>query len=112
MLALDSAGILVSREKGGGVWSISTNGMTIPLSDSWTNLDVNCLCGGPDDSLQHFFAGCMGEIIRETDLGGNLPLLSWVLVNNPLPAGAGDVHRIVVIRNLCRIVGACDGGLF
>lgn len=111
VLELDSGGLLVATEKG-GVWTVATTGATLPLSDSWPNPDVNCLAPGPDDPAAHFFAGCTGGIIRETDLGDNVPLLAWLPVANPLPGEAGDVHRIVVIRNLRRILAACDGGLY
>ena len=111
VLELPSGGLLVSTEKG-GVWTVSTTGATLPLSDSWINPDINCLAPGVDNPDAHFFAGCPGAVIRETDLGGAVPLLSWLPVSNPLSATAGDVHRIVIIRNLRRIIAACDGGLF
>jgi hypothetical protein len=110
LLELDSGGLLVATQTG-GVWSIDTNGDTLPLSDSWEDPDVNCLAFGPDGP-QHVFAGCTRGIIRETDLGEALPLIAWKQVATPLPAGAGAVHRIVVIRSVRRIVAACDGGVF
>jgi len=107
------AGRLLTSTQTGGVWSISGDAATtMPLSDSWSNPDVNCLAAGIDDPNAHFFAGCTQETLRETDLGDALPLFAWVPVNKPLPAGSGDVHRIVIIRNLRRIVVACDGGLY
>ena len=111
MLELASGVILLATDTG-GVWSITPGGATLPLSDSWNNPDINCLAAGPDDPDNHFFAGCSKGIIRETDLGATLPLLEWKEIADPLPDEAGDVRRIVVIRNLRRIVAACTGGLF
>ncbi|HEX8068822.1 MAG TPA: hypothetical protein VF546_02645 [Pyrinomonadaceae bacterium] len=110
VLELDTGGLLVSSPTG-GVWSIDTGGNTLPLSDSWPNPDVNCLAFGPDDP-RHVFAGCARGVIRETDLGEALPLLAWREVAAPLPAHAGDVNGLVIIRNLRRLIAACDGGLF
>lgn len=111
ILELPSGTLLVGTEKG-GVWTVTTSGATVPLSDTWTNPDVNCLVAGPDDPDKHFFAGCTGGVIRETDLSASLPLLTWLPVSPPLPLLAGDVHRLVIIRGLRRIVAACSGGLF
>lgn len=47
LLELDGgeSGLLVATETG-GVWTISTNGMTVPLSDGWDKPNVNCLASG------------------------------------------------------------------
>ena len=111
MLELSSGSLLVASETG-GVWSVPAGGVALPLSNSWPNPDVNCLTAGLDDPNAHFFAGCDRGVIRETNLGATVPLLEWLEIQNPLPDGAGDVHRIVIIRNLRRIVAACSGGLF
>ena len=113
MLELSSGALLVASQTG-GVWSVPAGGgsMAMALSNNWPNPDINCLAVGPDDPDAHFFAGCTRGVIRETNLGANIPLLEWLEITKPLPEGAGDVHRIVIIRNLRRIVAACSGGLF
>jgi hypothetical protein len=104
-------GSLLAGTQSGGVWLINTNGTTMPLSDSWAVPDINCLAQGPDDE-HHVFAGCNNGIIRETDLGEAVPLLAWREITNPLPPGAGDVKRILIIRNLRTIIAACTKGMY
>lgn len=111
VLELPSGGLLVSTRTG-GVWTIATTGATTPLSDTWVNPDVNCLAYGTDNPDQHFFAGCKGGIIRETNLSASIPLLDWQPIDNPLPSAAGDVHRIVIIPAQRRIIAACNGGIY
>src|SRR6186997_178296 len=67
ILELDTGGLLVGTETG-GVWSVDPVSSTFPLSDEWSNPDINCLALGPDDA-RHVFAGCRHASIRETDLG-------------------------------------------
>ena len=104
-------GSLLAATQSGGVWLINTNGTTLPLSDSWVVPDINCLAQGPDDD-HHVFAGCNKGIIRETDLGEAVPLLSWREISNPLPPEAGDVKRILIIKRLRYIIAACTKGLY
>lgn len=111
VLVLGNGALLVASSTG-GVWSISPSGDPLPLSDSWNNPDVRCLAAGPDGTDVHVFAGCGGSVIRETNLGAAVPLFDWTELDAPLPAGAGEVRRIVVIRNQRRIVAACEGGLY
>lgn len=104
LLELDNGGLLVATETG-GVWLLDANNAALPLSDAWPAPDINCLARGPD-SQRHFFAGCSGGAILETDAAALAPLLAWQPVT-PLPADAGIVSRIVVIPRLRRIVVAC-----
>lgn len=110
ILELDTGQLLVATATG-GVWVVDPASTSLPLSNDWFNPDINCLAFGPDDP-RHVFAGCTRGIIRETDLGEGVPLLAWREIEHPLPKEAGDVYRIVVIRNLRRIVAACQNGLF
>src|SRR4029078_1073532 len=109
VLELDGgdAGLLVATETG-GVWSISPNGMTVPLSDGWDKPDVNCLAFGPDGD-RHLYAGSDGVAldhhllddgaVYESDVRAPSPLLAWKPIDQPLPSGAGHVNRILVLRN-------------
>jgi hypothetical protein len=130
----DRSAIVVATESG-GVWMIDNNSNALPLSDTWDNPDVKCLVLGPDGP-RHLFAGCTvaydsaqkrsyraetgsAPVIMETDSAKLAPLLEWKPVTAALPITAGRVTRIVVIRNLRRIVVACakvrpgdTGGIF
>lgn len=110
ILELDTGQLLVATETG-GVWMVDPTGGNLALSDDWANPDLFCLAFGPDDP-RHVFAGCSGGIIRETDLNQPIPFLAWREIANPVPEKAGIVYRIVIIRNLRRIIAACAGGLF
>lgn len=104
------AGLLVATETG-GVWSISPNAQALPLSDTWNTPDTNCLAAGPDGP-RHFFAGCDGGVIFETDASHPTPLLAWEPVDTPLPADAGDVYDVAVLAAPRVLVAACAGGLY
>ncbi len=130
----DRSAIVVATESG-GVWMIDANSNPLQLSDTWDNPDVKCLALGPDGP-RHLFAGCTiaydsaqkrsykkesgsAPVIMETDSAKLAPLLEWSPVTAALPITAGRVTRIVVIRNLRRIVVACaavragdTGGIF
>ena len=122
LLELDdgNAGLLVATETG-GVWTISTNGMTLALSDSWDEPNINCLAMGPDHE-RHAYAGTDGVeldqqvvedgVIYETDITAPIPFLSWKPIDQPLPKGAGHVKRILVLRSHRLIVAACSGGIY
>ena len=88
VLELDGgdSGLPVAVETG-GVWTIATNGASIPLSNNWDNPDVNCLAAGPDGP-HHFFAGCTNAIIYESDVSEAVPLLGWQPVDSALPSEA------------------------
>src|SRR6266516_4763463 len=127
--------VIVVATESGGVWMINNNNNSLPLSDSWDNPDVKCLALGPD-GLRHLFAGCTvaydsaqkrsykaetgsSPVIMETDSAQLAPLLAWNPITAALPVTAGRITRIVVIRNLRRIVVACakvrdhdTGGIF
>lgn len=103
-------GLLLGTESG-GVWFVDSANHALPLSDTWTDPDVNCLAAGPDGP-RHFFAGCMGGTIYETDASLGAPLLHWSPVSAPLPAGAGAVHSIAIIHRHRFILAACAGGLY
>jgi hypothetical protein len=130
----DRSAIVVATESG-GVWMIDGDNNSLPLSDTWENPDVKSLALGPDGP-RHLFAGCTAAydsaerrsykvetgsspVIMETDSAQLAPLLAWNPISAALPVGAGRVTRIVVIRNLRRIVVACatvrpgdTGGIF
>lgn len=118
-------GLLVATETG-GVWSISTGGTTMPLSDSWDQPNVNCLAAGPDGP-RHFYAGCPDGVIYETDLSQTIPIIAWKPIEDALPTGkagvsaeigippipkAGNVNQIFVWHQARLIFAACDGGLY
>jgi hypothetical protein len=126
---------LIAATESGGVWMIDGDNNSLSLSDTWDNPDVKCLALGPDGP-RHVFAGCTvaydsvqkrtyraetssAPVIMETDAAQLAPLLAWNPVTAALPITAGRVTRIVVIRNLRRIVVACakirpddTGGVF
>jgi hypothetical protein len=125
--------VLVATETG-GVWVIVGTTNPLQLSDTWDKPDVQSLAQGPD-APRHFFAGCcnvyysgdpsglapviMAPVIMETDLSVLAPLLNWLPVTPALPATAGRVSRIAVLRTRRRIVVACakiragdTGGIF
>jgi len=104
------AGLLLATETG-GVWSISANNQATALSNSWDTPDTNCLAAGPDGP-RHYFAGCDGPFIFETNANDPLPLLAWEPVDAPLPPDAGSVFDIEVIKTHRLIVAACAGGVF
>ncbi len=117
VLELDdgTAGLLVATETG-GVWTVATNGTTLPLSDSWNHPDVNCLALGTEGS-RHLYAGCDAGIadagvIYETDVNAPVPLLSWRPIKQPLPGGSGNVMRILVLPRHRIIIAACSKGLY
>ena len=111
VVVLDSGTLIVATQTG-GVWSVSGSGTGLVLSESWSNPDTFCLAVGPDDPSKHLFVGCADGIIRETNLAAPLPLMTWDEIVNPLPDGAKNVRRIVILPVLRRLVAACDGGLF
>jgi hypothetical protein len=105
LLELDTGGLLVATQTG-GVWLLDAGNDALPLSDAWPDPDSNCLALGPDGP-RHFFAGCNGGAILETDAAAAVPVLAWQPVSSPLPTDAGIVSRIVIIPHLRRIVVAC-----
>lgn len=52
----------------------------------------------------------VGGAVYESDASALAPLLSWNVVE--LPAGAGNVRGLAVMKNARRIIAACDGGLY
>ena len=116
LFQLDTGGLILSTETG-GVWLLSADNDALPLSDTWGDPDVNCMCVGPDSS-RHFFAGCKGGALMESNAGAVAPVLDW-RATTALPANAGAISSIVVIPHLRRIVVAClansdndTGGIF
>jgi hypothetical protein len=107
-----AAGLLLGMETG-GVWWLDRANNPVPLSDTWNNPDVNCLAAGPDGP-RHFFAGCDGGVIYETDASHGFPLFNWAPVTAPLPATAGDVFGIAIllVPGQQFIIAACAGGLY
>lgn len=116
LLPLQTGGVILSTETA-GVWILSAVNDALPLSDTWADPDVNCLCQGPDGP-RHFFAGCKGGALMETDAGAVAPVLDWRATTS-LPSDAGAISSIVLIPHLRRIVVAClandlggAGGIF
>lgn len=110
-----AAGHLVATETG-GVWSVPTEGTAFPLSNDWNSPDVNCLAAGPDGP-RHFYAGTDGVdrqagVIYGTDVTAGIPLLAWQPLTPALPAGAGDVKRLLVMPRIRRIIAVCRGGIW
>jgi hypothetical protein len=104
-----NAGLLVASETG-GVWSLDHSNNPLPLSNTWDHPDVACLAPGPDGPF-HFFAGCRGGVIYETEASHPTPLLAWSPVTEALPKSAGDVHDIAIMTKPRLIFAACIGGL-
>ena len=110
VLELETGALVLATETG-GVWLVDPVSGNLPLSDNWMVPNTYCLAFGPDDP-RHIFVGCGSGIIRETDLNEVSPVLNWREVTDALPASAGIVHSIAIIRNRRFIIAACDGGLF
>ncbi len=110
VLALDSGGLLVGTETG-GVWSVTSVGQALPLSNDWDDPDITALVFGPDGS-RHFYAGCGGSngALYETDTSDPLPILAWRQITIPMQTGA--IYRVGVLRNSRRIVLACQNGVW
>jgi photosystem II stability/assembly factor-like uncharacterized protein len=104
------SGVLLGTETG-GMWIVDAANDALPLSNSWTNPNINCVAVGPDGP-RHFFAAGVGGVIYETDASHATPLLQWAPISDALPADAGDVYDIVVLRRHRLILAACSGGLY
>jgi hypothetical protein len=118
VLATGTAGGILVGTDTGGVWSISSAGLALALSDEdWDNPDVNCLAFGPDDP-NHFYAGCKwkGSLFESEPATVFLGFIKW----HPVPlvdstgevVNTGAINRITVLKNSRKIVLACDQGLF
>jgi hypothetical protein len=103
LVASDGSGVWIANEMGGPA---------IPLSSGWAFPTVACLAQG-SNGPQHVYAG--GEMLWETDVTQPAPLLSWRLIDlvdaNRHPLAFGFVNRIVVLRQLQKIVLACNFGI-
>jgi hypothetical protein len=94
-----------------------TGGIALPLGWTWTIPGSVCLAPGINGP-QDVYAG--GNALYETDLTTAAPLLNW----QPIPITGrdsqgreitlltGPINRIVVIRELRKLVLACDLGVF
>ena len=89
--------------------SLDPDNNSLPLSNTWNNPNVNCLAAGPDGP-RHFFAGCDGGVIYETDASHAVPLLEWA--SAALAEAPGDVYDIVVLPSQRLIIAACADGLY
>jgi len=97
-----------------GVWLVNENGgPAIPVSDGFRAPNMNSLAQGPRGT-RHVYAG--GELLWETDVTQVAPLLNWRAVpiadTNGSSLGAGTIYDIVVLKELQKIVVACDNGIF
>lgn len=114
----DTPDAVVMATETGGVWVLVGGANPLPLSERWDLPDVKALTVG-NSGPRHLFAGCAARyhndpnrvqtapLILETDLSAPAPLLSWLSVAPALPADAGWITRIVVLRALRKIVVAC-----
>ncbi len=115
-------GPLLVANDGSGVWIVNeSGGPAIPLSATWpapnvwsaSTPNVACLAQGIH-TPEHVYAG--GASLSETDTTHVAPLFNW----RDIPIGdldrhllgAGAINRIVVIRELRKLVLACDNGVF
>ncbi|WP_428488256.1 hypothetical protein [Rhodopila sp.] len=109
----DPLGGLVVAADTGGVWAITIRQQAIPLSGSWTSVEMTSLALGPDGS-RHVYAGTYnnaespGGVLWETDTSANAPLLNWYQVNPKPPCG--NINKLLVVNRL--IVLACDNGVW
>lgn len=122
MLELDGgdAGVLVATETG-GAWLVDDGGDAFPLSNDWTNPDLNCLAPGPDGP-RHFFAAGVGGLIYETDASHTAPLLNWSPIQSPLPGATVataavpvpgfTVHDLAVLPAQRLLFAATSTGLY
>ena len=122
MLELDGgdAGVLVASETG-GAWFVDDGGDAFPLSNDWTNPDLDCLAAGPDGP-RHFFAAGRGGLIYETDASHTAPLLNWSPIQSPLPGATiataaapvpgFRVHDLAVMPNQRILLAATNTGLY
>jgi hypothetical protein len=122
-------GELLVASESGGLWSVATTGLTLPLSTSWTSQYMNSLAPGPDGP-DHFYAGtnnwtessngasypAQGGILYETDTSSLLTLLTWVQTQPTTPCGI--IYKVVVVPRTGKdnprpyIVLACDNGVW
>jgi hypothetical protein len=115
-----ASGPLVVSSIQSGVWIVNEmGGPAIPLSWEWPSLGiwgaripaVTCLAQGTH-SPDHVYAG--GAALAETDTTQPAPLFHWRDIplldanHNPL----GRINRMVVVRELQKLVLACDNGVF
>ena len=122
VLELDNgdAGVLAATETG-GAWMVTAGGDALPLSNDWTNPDLNALAAGPDGP-RHFFAAGVGGVIYETDASHTTPLLAWTPINAALPGAALAtaaapvpgfvVYDLAVLRGPRLILAATSTGLY
>lgn len=114
------AGVLVASETG-GAWFVDDGADAFPLSNDWTNPDLDCLAAGPDGP-RHFFAAGMGGLIYETDASHTAPLLNWSPIQSPLPGATVAtaaapvpgfrVHDLAVMLNQRILLAATNTGLY
>jgi hypothetical protein len=109
----DPLGGLVVAADTGGVWAITTRQQALPLSGSWSSVQMTSLALGPDGT-RDVYAGTYnaawspGGILWETDTSAGSPMQAWYQVN-PTPPCA-SVNKILVVNRL--IVLACDSGVW
>ena len=97
-----------------GVWLVNEHGgPALPLSESWTQPDLQCLAQGTRGAM-HVFAG--GIALYETDTTQQAPLLSWrPVIMSDGHRGTVNVGRILamtVVRERGAIVLATDTGIW
>lgn len=115
-------GPLLVASDGSGVWIVNEGGgPAIPLSASWPapgvwsspTPNVACLVQGIH-APEHVYAG--GSSLSETDTTQLAPLFHWrdipIQGANSNPLNPGTINRILVIRELRKLVLACDNGIF
>jgi hypothetical protein len=96
------------------VWAITSIGQALPLSDTWSAVNVTSLAAGPDGA-RHVYAGTRpngsiaGGVLWETDTSTGAPTLNWRTVEPPPPCG--EIDSVLVIPEKRRIVLACDSGI-
>jgi hypothetical protein len=113
ILNLDSNGGMAVASDTGGVWEVTSRSQAIPLSSSWTSIDMTSLARGPDGPL-HIYAGTWnsqespGGYLYETDTSATVPLLNWGQVNTK--PNCTSIQKILVVNR--SIVLACDSGIW
>jgi len=116
VLALPGTPLVLLASDTGGVWlATPTLGIAtpppVPLSDSWTSPAPNMrsLALGPE-GVPHVYAAGSAGALYETRMESSDPLFNWTPIGQPL--NTGDIHRVVVVASLRKLVLASDNGVF
>ncbi len=98
LLIVSSTNSILAGAEKGGVWLVSGNGSTFPLSNDWTRPDINTLAFGFGNQ-KHVFAGGSGLYV--TDYNSGFPYLNWLDISpqgNALPSNA-IIYKVATVTH-------------